>query len=335
MSRRFRGRRWLAVLACIGLSAGCLQIETRVKLHEDGSATITERLRFSKRLLDLASKTKGAEGVASLLTRDAVLARVGHMGEGAKLVSHKAHEAPKGAQESVSVIRIADFRKFRYVSPYLANYKYPKHNVLKCDMFPIYESTWYGRVAGQVAVTFRPATGERPPRRPKDWKPPKPPTPRDLQVFRDLRPVFRDLMQDFKLRLVFESYAPLRFRQYYRYRGSRAGIKIYDLIDFSDRNLDKYGFQFLGNEEIMLELLRLQMQGGNVVGHTKGHADNLTLPVYHPRGIPEVYFRPSQHFFDRHFKGKTLKFTARQGGPRLANFKQIGHHPRSGKKNKK
>ena len=311
---------------CAFLVAGCLQIETLIRLHEDGSATITERLQFSKRLLDLASKSKAAEGVASLLTKQAVLGRMKHMGKGVSLVSHKVRDGEKGARESIAVFKIPDFRQFRYVSPYLANFSYPKHTVLKCNMFPIYTTTWYGRVAGQVAVTFTPASSERPPRQPKGWRPPPPPTPRDLQILRDLRPVFRDLMTDFSLRVRFESYAPLRFRQYYRYRGQRAGTKVYDLIDFSHKDLDQHGFEFLANEEIMLELLRLQLQGGNLIDTVKGHAGNLTVPVYHPRGIPEVYFRPSRPFFDKYLSGKKLNFTERQGGPRLANFKEVGYH---------
>ncbi|MFO7898375.1 MAG: hypothetical protein R6V58_04865, partial [Planctomycetota bacterium] len=257
--------------------------------------------------------------------------RVQQMGEGAKLVSHKIRDAEKGAKESVSVIEVPHINNFRYVSPYLARYNYPKHNVLKCHMFPVYETTWYGRIAGQVAVKFQPASSERPPRRKKDEPPPKGPTPVDLQVYRDLQPVFQDMMKGLQLRLVFESYAPLRFRQYYRYRGQRAGTKEYDLIDFSADDLDRHGFEFLGNEEIMLELLRLKLGGGDIQATTKGHAGNLTVPVYHPSGIPEVYFRPSRRFFDKHLKGKTLKFTKRQGGPRKADFKQIGYHPKKTK----
>jgi len=320
------------VALLVSAAAGCLQVETRVKLHEDGSATITERLQFSKRLLDLGARGGAPENVASLLTKEAALKRMSNMGKGIRLVSYRLREAEKGARESIAVFKIPDIRDFRYVSPYLASANYPKHSVLKCDMFPIYESTWYGRVAGQVAVRFYPATKERPRRRPKGWKPPKPPSPLDSQVLRDLRPVFRDLMRDFKIRLTFESYAPLRFRQYYRYRGMRAGTKEYDLIDFSDKDLDKYGYEFLANEEIMLELLRLRTGGPNVVSHVSGHAANLTLPVFHPRVVPEIYFRPSRHFFDRYFKGKMLKFSKRQGGSRKANWKEVGYHPRKTKK---
>jgi hypothetical protein len=315
-------------------AAGCLQIETRIRLHEDGSATVTERLRFSRRLLDLAAKGEAKGGVAELLTKEAALRRIEQMGEHVKLVRHETRDAEKGARESVTVFTVPDLRDFRYVSPYLAAYNYPKHNVLTCNLFPIYESTWYGRRAGQMAVTFKPASQGKPPRRPKDWTPPPGPSPRDLQVFRDLQPVFRDLMSDFQLRLVFESYAPIRFKQYYRYRGARAGTREYDLIDFSDKDLDKHGYEFLANEEIMLELLRLKTGGADIVNHVKEHGTNLTLPVYHPRGIPEIYFNPSRPFFDKYFKRKKLHFDKRRGGTQPATWKRIGWKGNAGSKKK-
>ena len=62
---------FLATGLLLLLAAGCLQIETHMKLHEDGSATITERLQFSKNLLDLSAKDGPAKGIAALFTRDA------------------------------------------------------------------------------------------------------------------------------------------------------------------------------------------------------------------------------------------------------------------------
>ena len=132
------------------------------------------------------------------------------------------------------------------------------------------------------------------------------------------------MQNDFRLKLTFESYAPLRFRQYYRYRGMRAGTREFDLFDFSDADLDNYGFGFLENEEVMLELLRGQIDGPNVLEQVKAHGTNLTLPVFHPKGVPEIYFRPSRRLFDKHLAGKTLKFDRRRGPPRKADFKKDG-----------
>jgi len=315
-----------AGLSLLLLASGCLQIETRVKLHPDGSATITERVQLSKRLLDLSSQEGLAANIASMLTKPETLKRMQHMGKGMRLVSHKVREAEKGGKESISVFKIQDINEFQYVSPYLGMDKYPKHTALKCKLFPIDRRAHGGWawLPGQMGVSFYPATREPRRGRPKDWKPPKPPSPRDSQVLRDLRPVFRDLMKDFQLKLTFESYAPLRFRPYYRFRGQRAATKCFDLIDFSDKDLDKYGYAFLGNEEIMLELLRLQTGKHNVVENVKGHAGNLTVPVFHPFGAPEIYFNPSRIFFEKFFQGKTLHFYKKEGGPRPARWKDIG-----------
>jgi hypothetical protein len=327
-----KSRCLLTVLAAAS-AAGCLQIETHVKLHQDGSATITERLRLSKRLLDLSDQEGPAKGITARLSREATLERLKQMGKGMRLVSHTVRDAPKGARESIAVFEIPDINEFQYLCPYLALDKYPKHTLMKCKLFPIYKRAHGGwaRLPGQMGVSFYPATRER--RRRREEPGPRPPSPTELQVLRDLQPVLRDLMQDFRLTFTFESYAPLRFRPYYRFRGQSAGTKKYDLIDFSSENLDEHGFELLSNEEVMLELARLRMGGPNIGNAVEGHAGNVTVPVYHPHGTPEIYFNPSRHFFDKYFKGKTLHFYEKEGGPRPARWKDIGHHepPREGK----
>jgi len=305
--------------------AGCFQIDTRVKVHEDGSATITERIRFSRRLLDLARMRKADKDLETYLGKERVLERVKQMGEGAELVSHEIRDAEQGARECVSVIKIPDLNNLRYVSPFLDNYHYPKHTMLKFSLTPCYESPHWGLWPGQMAVRVSPTTSERAPRRAEGEESPAPPTPVDLQVFRDLKPVFRDMLQGFKVRLVFESYAPIGLaRGYYYYRGQKSATKQYDLIDFSSKDLDRLGYDFLGNEEIMLELLRFQLAGDNLMATIKQHPNNPNVPVYHTQGIPPIAFRPSRPLFDRHFKGKQLMFDERRGGPRPADYKEIG-----------
>ena len=89
-------------------------------------------------------------------------------------------------------------------------------------------------------------------------------------------------------------------------------------------HLDNHGFSFLENEEVMLELLRGQVDGPNLLEHVRAHGTNLTLPVYHPGGVPEIYFRPSRTLFDAYFADKTLTFDPRRGTPRKADFKIDG-----------
>ena len=89
-----------------------------------------------------------------------------------------------------------------------------------------------------------------------------------------------------------------------------------------------FGAKFLDNEEVVLELLRGRISGPNVIENTKEHGTNMTVPVYHPRGIPEIYFNPSGVLFDRYFRGKVLDFGERHGGKRPARFKEIGYTPK-------
>jgi len=151
-------------------------------------------------------------------------------------------------------------------------------------------------------------------------------SPADLQVYRDLRPVMRDMLQGLRVRLVFESYAPIGLaRGYYYYRGQREATREYDLINFSWRDFDGSGNKFLDNEEIMLELLRFDLSGNDLMATIKQHPNNYTVPVYHPHGIPPITFRPSRTLFDRYFAGKEITFTREQGGgTRMAKFEEIG-----------
>jgi len=326
------------VLGVLGLlAAGCLQIDTRIVLHEDGSATITEKLRFSKRLLDLQDKAGGKLHLSALLEKAAALERMKHMGKGIRLVSHKVHEVEKGALESVAVFHIRDLNDFRYVSPFPSYVDYSKNNVIRCRLYPLYKSESYVGTAGEMAVLFWPLKNPQREGRPAKGKPlPKGPSPRELQAYRELRPVFRDILQDFKLRLTFESYAPIRATGF-GHRGRKAGVNYVDLIDFSYDDLDNHGGPFLGNEEIMIDLLRWQLGSANIVNHTRGFAGNLTLPVYLPwgskycpwRGSSGIFFKPSLALFNRYFKGRKLDYSRWRASPKSkhvpARFDRIGY----------
>lgn len=324
-----RALRMAALCALLAGLSGCMQINTLVQLKADGSADITERVRFSRRLLDLGEKAGGELNIASLLEEAAAQKRMANMGEGITLTSHKIEDVEGGARESVTVYHIADANNFTYVSPFLAYTDYASNNKVKLTVKPIYEGTWWGRRAGKMAVSFdyikKP---EGPPQLKEGEKPPPGPTPAELQVIRELRPIFKDIMKDFRLKLSFESYAPLSSSNI-GHRGSKAGTKRADLLNFSDQDLDNWGGNFLENEEIMVELLRWNLGGHNVVSHTKGFVSNQTLPVFLPT-IPragEIYFAPSQDLFDKHFEGKKITFYYEKGPQktRPATFKEIGH----------
>src|SRR5262245_19138608 len=109
----------LIVLFSVLLS-GCFELETRIRLNPDGSATVTERLNLSERLLDLGDAPGTNQSVAQLLTKEAVEARMKHMGKGIRLASHETRDGSHGSRESIAVFEIADANEFCYASPFLA-----------------------------------------------------------------------------------------------------------------------------------------------------------------------------------------------------------------------
>jgi len=329
----------LLALAAPALLAGCLKINTRIKLDPDGTATITERLYFSERLLDLAAEAGNDLKIARHLTRQAVEKRVKQMGEKVRLVSHKTTTLDNGARESVTVMKVQDPNDFRYISPFPAYADFADNSVVQCRMVPLYKSRNYVGTAGEMAVSFRPVhRPKRHPRPDKDKPPPKGPAPRQVQMLRYLQPVFADMLKGFQLRFTFETYCPIAVSGL-GLRGRRAGVNHTDLIHFSDRDLDQYGQEFLKNEEIVLDLLRGQVGSSDIVAAVRQFAGNRTVPVFVPagsahdywRGGDEICFAPSRQLFDKHFAGKKLDYsrwaTSSPDKIKPARFQDIGYQP--------
>ena len=144
-----------ALLPLLLLLAGCLQIETVVRYQEDGSALITERVNFSASLLDMASGDAGGAPLVSLLSREAAMKRLEHMGKGITLVSHELRDGLRGSRESLAVFRIPDLNDFYYVSPWFAYRDYAENNAIKWNVSPMYKSRAYaGGRAGEISIDF-------------------------------------------------------------------------------------------------------------------------------------------------------------------------------------
>jgi hypothetical protein len=330
-----RGR-WLALAAAVAAlgSAGCLQLETRVKILEDGGAIITERLRFSRALLDQAGAQEAE--LLKLLGREAALERMKSMGKGVTLVRHELRDAEGNSKESVAEFKVEDINGLRYASPWPAFLDYRENNLVEFKMIPLYKSQPYASGSAgsmQVQVNFlKPPKGEERPA--KDAPPPKGPSPLDQQVYRELGPVARDMLKGFRLKLTLESYAPVHSGL--GVRGESAGNPAIELLDFSDANLDTWGTPFLENQEIMLELVRWRLGGPNIVRNVHGYWANNTLPVFFPWGSMHmwwsggtaIWFAPSKPLFDRHFTGKKLDYSQWQASPPdkhvPAEFDKIG-----------
>jgi hypothetical protein len=319
-------------MLCAGvLVSGCMQIETVLKLNPDGSAVITERLRFSKRLLDEGGKAGARFDVARFLTREAALKRMASMGNGLTLAKHEMRRAPDGGRESVATFKTPDINTFRYVSPWLAYLDYPQNNVVQCRLRPALKSSAYGgEVAGQMYVGFEHLKkAKAPPSRAKDAPQPKGPSPSELQAFRNLAPLFQDALKDFHVKFTFESYAPI-LKSALGLRGEAGIVKRVDLINFSWQDRDGAGDPFLDNEEIMLDLVQWDLGSSDVQTHVKGFPNNPTLPVFVPygQGGSHITFKPSRFLFDKHFQGKRLDFSRWGAGPPdkhvPAKFETIG-----------
>ncbi len=316
----------LATLLVLSLS-GCLQIETNIQVHEDGSATLTERVRFSRRLLDLASDKSNS--LAGLLNKESALERMGRMGTGLKLVSHQVRDAEGASRESLTVYKVADLNNLEYVSPWPDLADFSTNNQIKFTMQPLYKcGSSGGQVwAGQIRIAIQHIkAAKRTDYRNEDQI--KPPRPVDLQVYRDIGPVFQDLMKDFMVKLTIDAYCPLvPSSGSPPIRDLRAGARTVDLINFTSKDLDSWGGTFLGNEELMVELFRFNLDGKNINTHVRGYVSNKTLPVImsRGRGNTSVYVRPSRILFDRYFKGKMLDYRPWTKNPPVpAVFEKIG-----------
>jgi hypothetical protein len=284
------------------LLGGCLQVEMTVQMREDGGATVTERVRFSKWLLELDINTPKDKQLVRLLERPAVDKRVKHMGAGVKVVSYKKTALQDGSHESVTVYSIPKIENLRLLNPYLPDAK--PGRMMRLTFSPIYRRVHSYHRVGDLMMALRPAVKpKRGPRRPKDWVPPPPPAPVELQALRELEPMFADLMKDFQvtLRLICtkQPAGAIRNRQ--------AGSKIITLMSFSDKDLDAGGRQWVDNEELMLSMLRFRLFAENITAHVRGFAGNNTLPVLRGRpiyGSGRFRIRPTKALFKKFYAGR-------------------------------
>ncbi len=317
---------------------GCVEIETGIKLNPDGSARITERIRFSQQLLDLSAKDTGGLNVADLLKREAIEERMKRMGKNVKLISHTVTDADKGSKESIAVYEVPYINDFQYVSPFVAYTDFDRNNGLKIEMSPLLKSRNYAGMAGDMIISFRPLQPPKSEVRLRDAPPEKGPAPKDVQVLRQLQPVFADLLKGFKLRLTFESYSPVTATGF-GWRDRRTGTPIVDLIHLTEHDLDQHGVSIFENEEIMLDLLRGRFGSPNIAEAVKQFQDNNTVPLvmvwgsaYSPwRQSDEIAFKPSKELFDKHMAGKMLDFDRWQStgkNIRPAKFEEVGWTPK-------
>ena len=167
-----RGVSMIVLAAWAALGGGCLQIDIAIKMHENGTAAITERTRFSATLLALDQHVPGAR-LEPMLERKAIERRMRQMGKGVRLVSHKLTTLKDGARESVAVFEIPNIEDLRLVNPYL--HQAAPGRLMRFRFVPIYRLVHSFHKVGDLMMYLVPA--ERPkPRGKADEKPPPEPS---------------------------------------------------------------------------------------------------------------------------------------------------------------
>lgn len=272
-----------------------------IMMHDDGGATVTERLRVTEALRQLDRGMPAGKGILRHLKREAVLERMKMMGNGMTLASHKDVDLPDGSRESVAVYRIPDIEALRLPNPFVQNH--PPAPMMRMGFRPCYKSHRSGEV-GTITVRFdrvksepkTPAKGEE-----KDGAIPAG-SPLDLQLYRDLRPVFADLASEFqvKVSLIVPNQPASRRRP--------AGDRTITLLRFSDKDTDRYAEPFLRNEEAMLALLQFKVNDPAITRHTGELGRNHQVPVHRGRRVPyhsdSFRIRPTRHLFKKYYAGR-------------------------------
>ncbi len=327
---RARNIRGLVLILILGLSAvsmvGCMQLETRVLLNEDGSATLTERVQFSRRLLERSDEQGGKFDVASLLREEAAQERVKHLGQGARLVSHKVGSGEKGSRETVTVFHIPDVNNLRYVNPFVRQPEYGKNTVVGFEVDVVKKASYLGDRPGELRLRIMPLSAMEGGVRTVDEqvkKHPRP-APATLQPLRRLQPIVRDLVRGLKVKFTVETYSPIRCSQAMRGFELEGSIKEVDLIDISDKNLDRRGVNFFSNEEAVLDFMRWWLDSSTMRAELKNANVNKTLPILQLRS-GAIWFKPSQTLYDRYVKDVKMDFGVEGGGIRTVSFKDVGY----------
>lgn len=281
------------------LSAGCLQVEMTVQMHDDGGATITERLCFSQMVLELDAETPTAQKLARLLDRAAIEQRMREMGKGVSLVSHEVVTLADGARQSTAVYRIPEIDDLRLVNPYLASGD--PNRLMRLRFSPIHQRVHSFHKVGDLMLDVAPAEPRQPTTQPQAIEQL---TPQQAQMFRDLGPVAAEMMNDFFIRLRLIATKPVSLGHI---RDHAQGTRTIDLISFAYSDMDAYGSRFLENEELMLSLIRMDFDAENIADHVQGSASNPTVPVFRcrkPYASGRFRVQPTRHQFQKYFAGK-------------------------------
>lgn len=288
----------VALILAAALTTGCLQIELTIEMNDqDAGATLTERVRLSRTLLELDRAMEPARTLTRHLAREAAQERMNSMGEGMTLDSHRERTLDDGSRECVTVYRIPDIEDLRLPNPLLQNGR--PAPMMRFRFSPRYKPHYIGDV--DIGLT----SAETGPGKPAAAEPALPAaTPLDAQLYRDLQPVFAELMRDFEIRItLILPHAPKAGHV----RDIRTGNRHVTLLALNAEDMDRHGERFLANEEAMLALLQFKFGDPAIVSHTDQFVNNALVPVNRGRslyGSGGFRFRPTTHLYRKFFAGR-------------------------------
>lgn len=327
---------YLIVFLLVSLT-GCMEFENRIVLQLDGSAIIKEKISVHKELLDFTDDS-GKPMIMAYLEKSACEERAKNFGKGAVLKSHALKNINGGVKTLEAEYTIPDINDLNLINPFLCYTNYKDMGFAKFVLKPSY-ATWHSYGfdnAGMVTlsvVTEKKGEGQKGVGRGEPLI--KPPAPAILQKYRNLQPVFKELMKEFRVSVVFECYAPVMTNYGLRDRTSQP--RSCEIFSFSGSDYDNAGGLLLDNDEIMQELLRQKFWDYNFIKTAQDFANNMTVPVICDGGSPYanygtggrgICFKPSKFMFQKYFEGKILDL-----GPWLkhvkvpAEFDKIGFDP--------
>lgn len=286
----------LFIMAAVLMTAtGCLQLDLAVKMHnKDGGATVTERLRFSKALLDLDH----GSGLTRHISRAGAQSRMKNMGKGVTLKSHVEDRLPDGSRESVAVYRIPHIEDLRLPNPFLQNSR--PGPACKINIRPTYSSNRRWQIGTLTIGMSRVGADKDSDFESSEASPAE--TPLDLQLYRDLSPIIANMMKDFEVKMT------LTVPDQPGGRGRQSGDQTITLLHFNDKHMDRYAEPFLQNEEAMLAMLQFKNRDDDILEHTKNFPRNRQVPVYRGRRAPYhsdgFRIHPTDYLFQKYFAGR-------------------------------
>ena len=312
-------------LVLLLFASGCMELETRIKLNEDGSAVVTERLEILRPLREIeAGVQEGLEiTFDALLSRQRAEASAREMGPGVTLVSHKLENRQGGSRQSIAVYQVPDITKLTYMSPFFMRGECL--GKMRIGMHPQYVESNNSK-AGTLYLNFDHIDDRAKPTPLLAELTGSGESPLVRQRYRDVAPILRDFLKGFKVRVVFENYGEILGTEHLFWYDRPRELAIVNYA-YGGEAGGKTGTHPLDDEEVVVDLAKLLLAKPNDPWCRRKAP---FLGKYAGRNQFRAIIRPSQPLFDKYFKGKELSFSQGHGRPmlkRMASFSAIGETP--------